>query len=728
MSTVLDDSTTQRSACSLVRLPLVLQSPAASPLLQLPAALLDATCLFLPWWERLQLFSQVHRTLPPTRLEWTEYDHVRLSEALLLAFEQRTASALHCAQRVRSVCVDYAMEARLMAGAKSLDLPSPTSGLYACMRALVQPPPAARPFGELRQLVASPSVLRLLQECNGNTMQHLHSLATYEARVLAGEREEQSRLLRGLWSCWPALRRVAVERLEVEISELAALPDIEHIWAEDAYAGRDASLHTVLSPRLRCLGYSFSHLEGDEAVRNILRCLAPTPLQRLNLHASMRSMDAFLSLQSLTSIGYSGHFIRLDSWVSARGAPLLPNLRRCAFRDLSLSKHNGEVSAALDGWLQAYGPQLRQLDLRQVSSTASPMPFLSVMLRSCPLLEKLELNAWTVQGTARADNTLFDAADMQHRLPKLPALRSLSIVCLHMSDAVLHQLLACCPGLLECSFEWMGTLTPALLCAVAQCQQLLYCRIHALQVAAGLDVARGKPSAASSVPPPSSVPAVMFPSLLHADITLEGHHSVDSSDLSATLSLLHGSPKLATLALRVLEPYAHRALLRPLASLPRLETLLLELKEPRPEAEEDELFADAASCVDLLQRCSEPARVTREQHAVNVELSWRTALLEVSAEEELRATHSAGLRLHQEPTLRSGYRADDAFGTYIDMMGRASTRTLAQTSGWRVFKRAQSGGEKDGRTAFFRLLEGERAQIDREKDGLASFFGLLGAD
>ena len=117
--------------------------------------------------------------MPPAWLEWTEYDHERLSEALLSALEQNVPSAVACASNARLLCVEQSMKDLLIAAVDQHVEPYPRSRLDSCLLSLVKASMRSRsfalPFGQLRSLVASPFVLRQLLDLN-DKLPHLHSL------------------------------------------------------------------------------------------------------------------------------------------------------------------------------------------------------------------------------------------------------------------------------------------------------------------------------------------------------------------------------------------------------------------------------------------------------------------------------------------------------------------------------------------------------------------------
>ena len=231
--------TTPTAHSSAVPLPL-------APLLQLPATVLQLVFLHLPWHERLLHAGLVHRQLPPASLLWTEHDHVRLSEALLVAVEQLhpSASAVHCCCYVRSLCVEREMDEQLLAptqqhsalstarseGCDSGSMHAPTR-LLSCLQqlqqhTLSQPATATQPFVHLRSLIVSVAVFQCLLDCGGG-LPHLHSLSLRSAIVKAEDRASESEMLSWCLSSRPALRRLRVEGVRVQYNELFALPAVE---------------------------------------------------------------------------------------------------------------------------------------------------------------------------------------------------------------------------------------------------------------------------------------------------------------------------------------------------------------------------------------------------------------------------------------------------------------------------------------------------------------------
>ena len=61
-----------------------------------------------------------------------------LSEALLQALERQQPSAVYCAGHVQSLCVEHAINKRLMAEVDEGSQPASPSRLLSCIRALRQ--------------------------------------------------------------------------------------------------------------------------------------------------------------------------------------------------------------------------------------------------------------------------------------------------------------------------------------------------------------------------------------------------------------------------------------------------------------------------------------------------------------------------------------------------------------------------------------------------------------
>ena len=682
--------------------PLLVQ-PTAASLLQLPTVVLQAACLFLPFWDRMLHLSHVHQLLPPAWLEWTEHDHVRLGEALLLALEQQRPSAVCCALRVQSLTVEYAMNDDLSAKREHEGRLSPRSRFYSCLRALVRHPStrshAALPFGQLRFLIAPPFVLRLLAKCNRGSLPLLHSLALYEYR--GEEMEDEPR--QSLSACWPlvpALRRVSVESLEASLDELLALPGIEHVDAR-----RSESLHSrgeqdtpthnaVPSPSLRALLLPHT----PYSTRSLLTSAPPSSLQHLSITArwNIDALRSLAMLQSLTVQCYCPlvHSL-LGCLMSANGEPLLPALTsfRCTLttEERVTAEDIRGVDSTVSMLLRAYS-RLQHLELcNEERMLDKPLlALLPQLFSTMPLLQSLvfRIDGW------RDEPPVFqlNALDAQ-QLSDLPALRALTLVKVKMADAVLDRLLECCPRLLTLRLDYVTSLSPSVWPAIQRCQQLLSFRWQGRWSA---DVNAKYSAIAASASAASPPVASSFPHLSHLDWTLCAGSSATAAGIAGLLSTLHGSPTTAV-AIRMPARSDLRGVLSALAALPHLAALRFDVDEESSSlgraggmARSEARQLSATRIRQLLGNCSEPARAKSEQHAVNIKYAWKDSPSDES-EKELRAKYAAGVQ-----TLGSvsrGYRVSER----------------AEYSKWSVFKPTLGEGENGGREAFLGLLRSERA-------------------
>ena len=700
-------------------------TPVNPPLLQVPAAVLHAACLFLPWWDRLLHLSHVHRLLPPAWLEWAEHDHVRLSEALWNALEQRTASAVYCARHVQSLAVECTVDDVMLSVVGQPGYPNPLSRvqdnpssyhshLHACLQALREADArlhAVLPvFGQLRSLSASPPVLRhFLANCE--KLHHLHSLSLHGTAEVLGDVGRFP--LSTYWPSLPALRRARVEGMRVSMCELVALPGITHLDCARAdgvdeelpvAATMSSSLQSLLMPD------PFDVLFDLPKVLDFVTALTALPIRRLTIQRAELSNDALhtiASIQSLTDLnlfrcGFNDA-TSVRCQLSADEGPLLRDLQHLTINYQQMwDDHIDGLNRSIAACLSAYGPALRSLRLNHSDRDGPLAAFLPIIIASCPLLQTLHLEEWYAEHEDGPQVPLSLAADVPRtRQPTLALLRSLTLLHCHLDDAALAWLLACCPQLLECVIEHVTPMSAAVWRAVRQCPQLVGLRLHTASAVA----TEAALTACTPVPDYTdhslhSLP-VFFPNLSRLDLSFDsraGIHSVDSAGLERLFGLFHRSP-ITTVALHMPLHANHGGLTRAIISkLPQLGQLRLGVKSwksedveacaPVCQGDRQEVYMRSGMHVlQLLERCSKPARATSEQHSLSRQRGRRASLVS-EGERVVRARYVTQLTT---PSAVNGSHNECEWA--------------GQNSGWRVFKRClKNGGEEDGRSAFVDML------------------------
>ena len=710
------------------------------PLLQLPAAVLGLVFLHLPWYERLLHVGHVHRQLPPSWLLWAESDHVRLTASPLSALEVRSPSALHCCRHVVSLSVDVSMddavlldgvhegEVRSGGGREADDVvelerdyvgrswhPSGASRLQQCVELLQQrgmeqqqrqqQSATALPFSNVRFLVASPSVFRQLLDCTGLTS--LHSLSLHASHYAArNEREEQAeaRCVGALLSRLPALRRLRVDRMAVAYRDLLSIAGLEVVDVRNAgmmEVERDEASGIVTSPALSLQRLQLASLHNVR-VDGLLASLVATSLQQLRLRARLTNDDlhSLTTLKSLTALElhvcYFEDINALGCLVSDEGEPLLPALRSFAIdncRTAAIDVDNMRTCTA--AFLTAYSRQLRHITLVVTAYLhISLAAVLTVIVSHMPQLETLEL---AVTFGDRDSSEVVEAivvgsraGQQQQQTPTMHSLRSLTLRNLPMSDAAVAQLLSYCPHLLELTIDRVAPLTAAVWSSVLRCRQLLSLCFHSASLLAsesnGIQAAS---SSSSSSAVPSSVTA--FPSLVHLSLAFPNSIHVDPAGFTCLLRLFAGSP-IRTLALRLPHTLDRRRYLRHLAMLPCLARLLCKVEWRVVDEREHEHEAGDGqhSVADLLERCTDEAHCTHDQHHVSMQHYWQDGLPD--ERDELVEKYRAGVKLPY-------------------------TWPHHNTDRYRVFKPARSEHEEDGRLAFFRgLREGRVVELSSSRE------------
>ena len=669
-------------------------------MLQPPAPVFSLIYSYLPWHERLLHVETVHRDLPPAWLLWTEYDYVRLSEAMLIALALLHPSAVQCCSHVQSLCVERDVDDELVRnvvpGAEDdpafddecLFQPRVSTRLEWSLNALELRQVMQRahcttaPFSNLRSLVASHTVFNRLLDFS--RLPHLHSLslyssASFDEELDADQYDAESRVLNEYLRTLPKLRRLRLERVRVPYSMLCALPAIDHIDIRGAFmTGHEQPACAPTSPSLRRLLLDHTGTLGYDRMQvdYLLASLVPTSIQHLSVRARLTNHDlhTMSKLQSLTALELQSCEFEdtnaLGRLLYDTGQPLLPNLQRFAIEGSDAEEINYEdMRSASAAFLHAYSRQLRHLKLAVKTDPADSLSaVLSVIVSSMPQLESLEL---AVQFNSYGADRVVDeiVLSSEHQTPALPALRSLTLRNLPLADGALTQLLACCPHVLDLTIARLSPLTPAVWSSILNCRRLLSLCFSPASVVATEEAFNAAMPLLSSTSSSSSTTAL--PNLIHFGLDIDQSSYVDPPGFARLLGLLSGSP-ISSFALGLPNGAAPNLFVNHLPSLPQLSSIWLEVDE----TEEATPLSDGV--LRALEEFSEPLRPTSEQHHVSMHYYWQDGLLGVD-EDELRAKYAAGVK-------------------------ELGCRSKIGSRGWRLFKRAQSEGEEDGRTAFFRHL------------------------
>ena len=704
--------------------------PSTARLQQLPTDPFNLVYVYLPWYDRLLHVSHVHRQLPPAWLEWTEYDHVRLTEALLIATTQLHPSAVQCCRHVQSLCVERVRNNELATVSNRWvegdDVREMDAEDY--YEARQQPQPATRmewivqnmqlsqvissaqtgytPFGNVRSLVSSYLVFHRLLEWS--QLPHLHSLSLYWTGSLEtdiADEEYNSQLINEYLRGRPTLRRIRLERVTVPYAAVCALPAVEYVdirHAVDAGVGRLSSAPTSPSLRQLLLPHLNPLVQTRGQVHGLLTSLQSNTLQHLSIRAQLTNEDllTLTTLHSLTALELQRCFFddtnALGRLVSDKAEPLLPNLQRFAIGGSDADEIDyDDMRTSTAAFLQAYSRQLRHIKLSVRTDPANSLAaVLSVIVFSMPQLESLTLEVESdLFEMCEVVDDIVPPAGAQMQLtgqPTLPALHSLILRNLPMSDPALEQLLACCPNLLELTIDRVAPLTAAFWQSLLHCPRLLSFSYALSGIAAEAAFPQPLSSSSSSSSP---APASNFPYLKHVRLAFGHAGLIHPRGFAQLLSMFDGS-RITSLALSLPDEVDHGSYVRQLASLPHLTALLLDMDEG---VEDDQFEVEheytGGDVVGLLEEHSEPLRWSSEQYHINMTYYWRHGLLG-EEEDELRVKHAAGLKApFFAPSGALRERSND--------IGE---------SGYRVFNRATGEGQEDGRVNFFRALETERAQ------------------
>ena len=314
---------------------------------------------------------------------------------------------------------------------------------------------------------------------------------------------------------------------------------------------------------------------------------------------------------------------------------------------------------------------------------------LSAVLTKLPLLESLEL-AVTLGWYEPCEENLPDdhkggevvkpsrIVALHNQPTGLPALRSLALCNLLMSDAAMDQLLGCCPQLLELMIHSTAPsrhFWPSLM----RCRQLLsFCFSSSSAVLPKTALTRSASLSSSSASRASAAP---FPCLAHLSLAFGNEEKVSVRGFNHLLGLFTRWPiKSVGLCL----PYYadHDSYVWQLGSLPRVSSLQLEVFDRKGQL----LKALDDSVVEQLEEYSVKRRWSSQQHHVLLQHYWRCgAELMGEDEDELRAKYAAGVKT--------------PLGWPVD-----------SSQGWRVFAASNM------QTAFFDSLDVEDSESEDESD------------
>ena len=711
------------------------QPSALAFLPQLPADILNYICCYLPWHERVLRLSHVHRRLPCAWLVWTEHDHVRLSEALLIAISMRRPSALQCARSVQSCCVERVgqnQQANCIEGDHDAERdpdepydaqqqPQPATPLETLVQsmqlsAIMQPGDTAAPFGNLRSLVAPYTIFQRLLDWS--RLPHLKAVDFHRSNTLDDDGrsvsdERHSQVVAEYLRSVPPLRRLRAEGVHVSLADLYALPVLEE--ADVGECGCEVrhieAAHTKppavpTSPFLRRLCLASSGVIGYYLhAEDIRAALLPQSLQHLSLTARLTNddLDAIATLSSLESLELQSCYFddtnALSRFTSRESQPLLPRLQQFSIGDSDAHAIDYDgMRSSTAAFLLAFKEQLRRVRLSVKTDPANSLAaVLSVILFGMPHLCSIELEVehsmYDEASVVHAIESLSGSSAQQPATPSLSQLRSLTLCGLPLSNTAVDQLLTCCPGLLEVTLNGLALLTADFWPSMLRCRQLLsFCFHGALEVAPKAAVFPLSVSSTSHCSSSLSRPtSPNFPALRHAGLSFVSYSRDVQYDVSHLLDMFHGSP-MTSLALRL--PYnevGHAALFSRLGSLSRLHALLLVLGVDVVEVEDVEDMQESLSGADvvrLVDRCSAPLRWSSEQHGVFMRYHWRESALGED-EGELRAKYAAGIK--------APFQVDDELLVW--------SNDSSSRSGYRVFKQPAAEAHLDGWPALFQSLE-----------------------
>ena len=480
-----------------------------------------------------------------------------------------------------------------------------------------------------------------------------------------------------------------MDSLFVAHRDIIALPGIELVdirrahridLAQTAGAPSAASLRCLLVDDTGPLGTRF----GEEV--GLLASLVPTSIEHLSIKAQLTSdhLHTLATLRSLTALDLQhcdfDDTSALDCFVSEKGEPLLPNLQRFALHNYKAINVKDVCTSSTASFMRAYSRQLRHLKLASSSETGDSFAAaLSVVLNAMPQLETLEL-ASTVRSSELLEFIIVpknDDMDEPHT-PTLPALRSLTLRHLAISDAAIDMLLSSCPQLLELTVDRAGPMTAVVRSSLRHCRRLLSLSFHSASVLAPEATFTRAASSSSST---HFSYAAAGTSLTHLSLDFDNRSYVDLRGFTQLLGLLRGSP-ITSVMLRLPSntDYPATAFVFRLGSLPHLSWL--RLAEYGIEGFVSRRRPSFFRLTQALERHThEPGRLSSEQHHVHMQHYWHDGLIGEESEDELRMKYAVSLKIPRG---------------WLDGSEQV----------WCVFNRVQSEGE-DGRKQFFQWLKGE---------------------
>ena len=386
-------------------------------------------------------------------------------------------------------------------------------------------------------------------------------------------------------------------------------------------------------------------------------------------------------------------------------------------------------------------PALHSLSLAFTASQPQPGPYveatpLEELLSSLPTLRRVRLDGWTSldpllshpsmelldfrSGFIRMSNNISGAPTplsltrlmMPHSgastllLPQLSSLVPTSIRQLTISVVLTNEYLQALTMLQSLtSLElYCCSLPDSHICTSLQrCRQLLSLCYYTASVVATEAASTQTSSSSTSTStssttssfssPASQPPAVTFPSLVYLGLVFRycGAY-VDYAGFTRLIGLSAASP-IRSAAIVLPRGANHRAYIRQLAVLSHLDRVMLgEGWKTRVDEEEEEqqpgerVFDEAESAFDVLQRCTDEASWTAEQHAVRMRYYWQDGLPE--EREELIAKYKIGVKA---PV---AWSECDAVG-----------------DPYAVYRRFRSSWEGDARSAFFQALDDNASPI-----------------
>ena len=335
------------------------------PLLLLQPYVWLRTALFLSWQERLLQACHLCRRLVSAVRDCGDFDHLRLTVAVLHALCSFNRSAIRMLSDAPSVSIDAALAAGIL---RDSDEP-----LRTLLTSLSQLPGFSPPLHSVRSLYAGGEVV----QCALDSRLPLSQLSSLALQPVTA-RSRLMRVRNRLWCalhCLPRLRRLKLDDYELNAADdsvLLSLP-LEHLdlssctrldSAEDSMAAVGVS-HTLRSLVLETTCTRMS----EQAVSALLFNLQRSPrLRYLTLSADLSPSRLRLlsSIRQLTSVDLSASAIvatYLSFFTSATGDPMLPCLLHFCSAHARLVSHTpGEhAEASLDSAVVRFARAYNQL-------------------------------------------------------------------------------------------------------------------------------------------------------------------------------------------------------------------------------------------------------------------------------------------------------------------------------------------------------------------------------